>query len=73
MTEDGRIICIKDGIVANSIKQLKLLDNLINDKVVDRTERTERQSSNVNLFKFRTNAQFIQINHYHIILKKPKK
>lgn len=42
--EDGRIFCPDDGIVANSIRDLKLLNNLILDRTVDEEATSQRGS-----------------------------
>jgi hypothetical protein len=43
--EDGQIFCPDDGIVANSLRDLKLLNNLILDKGVDQDVSSSQRSS----------------------------
>lgn len=49
--EEGRVFCPDDGIVANSVKQLKLLNNLIIDKSID-IEETNRVCIRCNIQGF---------------------
>jgi hypothetical protein len=43
--EDGRIFCPDDGIVANSINDLRVLNNLIIEKTVDGDDEEHNRAS----------------------------
>jgi len=51
--EDGTIICPDDGAIANSLKDLKLLNNLIIDKTINYEDETPSSTrDNVKLIFF---------------------